>query len=985
MLRMQLSLARSDKTRTEPIVAELFKLSSTAGFEARLDTLDDDRKEEALALCGVLEQQALATDKLPLALHYRLHRAYLLLRSDRPQEAVAATTSTLNAALQSEENVCVPRTLIYHSWSLQAAGATGLTTEIFDDTVSRLGSGFVALQTLWLAARKFPLESRYFEQGVVMARALELPLVEAAFLLQRAETDLSQADTYRDQARELVRGLDLRGVGSTWYGDAISNSIHAVGLDTDDDGEIWPRYLELLESGRTEGEISEFWSAMVGGLSDRRAAWVWFEPLLESILERTSDWGKKERASEVFGALHRLRRAWVAPRQSGQSTTFGARDGILGNVLGLRLAEDPALLDGVLDGLAQWSRDNPGEGQTRERYFSLGNLLAALGRYQEAADLFTAANEEMEDSRLLRLRGLGALTYVEQLLGQPSASSHLEELARSDFSSDLGVFDQPWRRATELAWWYLEQNRPVEAERLARAGLKTVRKGWAPHLHRRLGAYEALAFALAAQGRHEEVNALLEQWSQEQGSEGETWLATLKADLLLRAKDAEAAALVAPQPEQVGDLADRIYLANLRRRIGLARGDEQEVARMELSVRTTFQQMVSGSPRLERALLASPAYADLPFLGKANTARPDFAVRGDRDHLEKVIEKLEVLRRREPENEALARLGGAHVRAMAEAAGAGQVMVHPVLLRYSVLLVVASEGRVLLRERFVDSQSLRETMARLCALAASSESSTARWEADSDYISVRLLEPWDSEFPGRRHLLWLADGELEQLPLSLLSLRGQSLLERMSVTCLDGPASLPDSPGDSDALLIGGSDDLSGAAQELEQVRRLLPAGESWRLGDDFARLQRLSQSHPIVHIASHGLPPSATRAGGQLSGTEGSLSAFRLADLEFAPGSLVVASACEVGSETAGGPGDAAVLNAFRTAGAATVIGSPWPIDDQTSRDMSLAFYRHLLAGQGPATALATAQRDVRETHPHPHFWAGTRLLSGPVLRRIR
>lgn len=119
-----------------------------------------------------------------------------------------------------------------------------------------------------------------------------------------------------------------------------------------------------------------------------------------------------------------------------------------------------------------------------------------------------------------------------------------------NFSSDLGVYDQPWRRATELAWWSLEHNRPVEAERLARAGLKAVRKGWAPYLHRRLGAYEVLAFALAAQGRDQEVSDLLEKWRQEQGPAGETWLATLRADLLLRAENPAAAALVVPEPEK---------------------------------------------------------------------------------------------------------------------------------------------------------------------------------------------------------------------------------------------------------------------------------------------------------------------------------------------------------------------------------------------------------------------------------------------------
>ena len=34
-------------------------------------------------------------------------------------------------------------------------------------------------------------------------------------------------------------------------------------------------------------------------------------------------------------------------------------------------------------------------------------------------------------------------------------------------------------------------------------------------------------------------------------------------------------------------------------------------------------------------------------------------------------------------------------------------------------------------------------------------------------------------------------------------------------------------------------------------------------------------------------------------------------------------------------------------------------------------AYYRNLLAGQGRATALREAMRALRQTQPHPHYWA--------------
>jgi hypothetical protein len=34
-------------------------------------------------------------------------------------------------------------------------------------------------------------------------------------------------------------------------------------------------------------------------------------------------------------------------------------------------------------------------------------------------------------------------------------------------------------------------------------------------------------------------------------------------------------------------------------------------------------------------------------------------------------------------------------------------------------------------------------------------------------------------------------------------------------------------------------------------------------------------------------------------------------------------------------------------------------------------SYYRNLLAGQGRATALRDAMLSLRQTRPHPHFWA--------------
>ncbi len=404
---------------------------------------------------------------------------------------------------------------------------------------------------------------------------------------------------------------------------------------------------------------------------------------------------------------------------------------------------------------------------------------------------------------------------------------------------------------------------------------------------------------------------------------------------------------------------------------------------MEAEIALTVDRMLEASAdptTLRSLLLATPAYAELTFLQPSPPLPPSNpTVHGEVNGLEKVLEKLEALRRREPDNEALGQLGAVRIKAMVEAVGPDEVMVRPVLLRHSVLLLVASGGRLAVTERFVNMPELLASVGRLTALAADRGALEDGLGRDSEYVSTRLLQPALAEFPGRRHLLWLAQGPLKELPLALLEVQGESLLQRMSVSYLDGPGSSPKFPLSASlpTLLIGGSDDLAGAAQELAEVRALLPKGASWRLGQEFSGLQSLVGQHKLVHISSHGLPPSATSTG-ELTGSEGSLSAFRLADLSFAPGTLVVAAACQVGSESGQGPGDSTVLNALRTAGAATVLASPWTLDDQSSKELVLAFYRHLLESERPDEALASAQLEMRRTHPHPYHWAGPRIVTG-------
>jgi CHAT domain-containing protein len=82
----------------------------------------------------------------------------------------------------------------------------------------------------------------------------------------------------------------------------------------------------------------------------------------------------------------------------------------------------------------------------------------------------------------------------------------------------------------------------------------------------------------------------------------------------------------------------------------------------------------------------------------------------------------------------------------------------------------------------------------------------------------------------------------------------------------------------------------------------------------------------------------------------------------------LVVLSACDTGrGDVKLGQGVYGLRRAFLVAGAETVVMSLWKVNDETTRTLMETYYRHLLAGQGRATALREAMRELRRTQSPP------------------
>ena len=280
---------------------------------------------------------------------------------------------------------------------------------------------------------------------------------------------------------------------------------------------------------------------------------------------------------------------------------------------------------------------------------------------------------------------------------------------------------------------------------------------------------------------------------------------------------------------------------------------------------------------------------------------------------------------------------------------------------------------------------------------------------DFTYLpSGKYLLPRSEESPPPDSVVVLADPDFStplQAPAASSAERSPSLERFFSTLSADGGqrawATFP----------------LPGTRQEAKAIQRLLPQTQLF-LGAQ-ATKERLLQLPPpgILHLATHGFffedaptpagsravvnfgplsqdtrapsppdpllrsglvlagasPPGPSGSSPALASAEHSLvTALELAGLNLWGTQLVVLSACDTGrGDVKLGQGVYGLRRAFFVAGAETVVMSLWAVNDETTWQLMETYYRHLLEGQGRASALREAMRELRRTQPHPHYWA--------------
>jgi len=254
-----------------------------------------------------------------------------------------------------------------------------------------------------------------------------------------------------------------------------------------------------------------------------------------------------------------------------------------------------------------------------------------------------------------------------------------------------------------------------------------------------------------------------------------------------------------------------------------------------------------------------------------------------------------------------------------------------------------------------------------------------------------LVRPAEADLAASqvKTLVFILDGALQGIPMSVLHDGTQYLIEKYSIGLAPGLQLLEPEPLQQEKLniLLGGLTEarlgfsaLPGVAAEVTQITAKVPT--QLLLNSQFTTTSLQNQveesSFPIVHLATHGQFSSNAEDTFILAWDNPinvrDLDTFLRARQEVArrPIELLILSACQ----TAAGDRRAALglAGIAVRSGARSTLATLWSVDDQSTAFLMVQFYQKLLQGNvTKAEALRQAQLELQKQpgFQHPYYWA--------------
>ena len=174
-------------------------------------------------------------------------------------------------------------------------------------------------------------------------------------------------------------------------------------------------------------------------------------------------------------------------------------------------------------------------------------------------------------------------------------------------------------------------------------------------------------------------------------------------------------------------------------------------------------------------------------------------------------------------------------------------------------------------------------------------------------------------------------------------------------------------------LVIGVPDERAPSIdQEARRVAAAIPGAvlSIGTVGQDSV-LRREGPESRFIHIAAHGLFREDNPLFSSVVLGDSRLSLFDLYDLELSA-ELVTLSGCGTGlNVVVGGDELIGLVRGLLYAGAKAVLVSLWDVHDESTATLMETFYQAMLVATDKAEALRQAMLQLRQSHPHPYFWA--------------
>jgi CHAT domain-containing protein/tetratricopeptide (TPR) repeat protein len=185
---------------------------------------------------------------------------------------------------------------------------------------------------------------------------------------------------------------------------------------------------------------------------------------------------------------------------------------------------------------------------------------------------------------------------------------------------------------------------------------------------------------------------------------------------------------------------------------------------------------------------------------------------------------------------------------------------------------------------------------------------------------------------------------------------------------------------------------LPSSGAEVKAIAREIRGHVDALIGDSASEsaLKQSPLDYKVLHFATHALidPRFPARSAIVLArgspSEDGWLQPREIYRLKMAA-QLVVLSACETAAgESSTAEGIHSLARAFTFAGAKSVVGTLWKVEDRSAKEFVQEMYGAIADGQPVATALRTAQLRLAGEHPYRNArdWAGWLAAGDPTAR---